>query len=423
MAHIVIVGGGLGGASLALLLARDTTHDISLIEQAVLASDTLPDTPSYDARSTAIALGSAEILAGLGVWQTLAGLAAPIRHIQVSHEGRFGAARLDAAGENVAALGFVAENRHLGFALLRALRQTRVAVHAPARLAEVTRVGDGWTLAMHTHAHNADFPAQHLSGEARQAGDQLLDADLLIVADGVQSSLRESLGIAVNEHSYGATAIVCNVTPRELHQDVAFERFTRDGAIAILPLRDAATEPRCAIVWSVPESQASRLLAASDDAFLAALSAAAGHRLGGFARTGSRSAYPLARVLASEQAVPGAVLLGNAAHLLHPVAGQGFNLTLRDAVALSAELMQAERAQRAVGSLDTLLRYVHRRARDQHLTAGLSHGLPSLFANDMPLLAGARDLGLLAFDLVAPLKREFARQAMGIGVFTGAGSP
>jgi 2-octaprenyl-6-methoxyphenol hydroxylase len=423
MAHIVIVGGGLGGASLALLLARDTTHDISLIEQAVLASDTLPDTPSYDARSTALALGSAEILAGLGAWRTLAGFAAPIRHIQVSHEGHFGAARLDAAEESVAALGFVAENRHLGFALLRALRETRVAVHAPARLAEVTRVGDGWKMVMHSHANDADSRAHRVTTEATQAGEKRLDADLLIVADGVQSSLREALGIAVNEHRYGATAIVCNVTPRSAHDDVAFERFTRDGAIAILPLRDAGAEPRCAIVWSLPEAKAARLLAAGDDEFLAALSAAAGHRLGGFARTGNRSAYPLTRVIAAEQAVPGAVLLGNAAHLLHPVAGQGFNLTLRDAVALSAVLVQAEQAQEAVGSLDTLLRYVARRTRDQHLTAGLSHGLPSLFTSDAPLLGIARDLGLLAFDLVAPLKREFARQAMGIGVFTGAGSP
>src|SRR3970040_668353 len=114
MARIVIVGGGMGGASLALLLAQRTAYDIVLIEQAALAADALPDTPSYDARSTALALGSAEILAAVGAWTTLAPLAAPIRHINVSHQGHFGAARLDAQDEGVAALRFVGENRHLG---------------------------------------------------------------------------------------------------------------------------------------------------------------------------------------------------------------------------------------------------------------------------------------------------------------------
>lgn len=414
MGRIAIIGGGMGGASLALLLAQKTTHDIVLVEQAVLAADTLPETPSYDARSTALALGSAEILAGIGVWGVLKPHAARIAHIQVSHQGHFGAARLDAAEENVAALGFVAENRHLGFALLQALRQTRVTVYAPVRVEKLARksavpvAGSG----------NADEREEQAGWQLTLTGGEALDADLLIVADGVQSDTRAALGIGISEHDYGASAIVCNVTPQESHRDVAYERFTRDGALAMLPLKDR----RCAIVWSLPNVRAEALLAAGDADFLAALNAAAGQRLGGFCKTGVRSAYPLVRTLATEQAFPGAVLLGNAAHLLHPVAGQGFNLTLRDAAALADTLAAAEAGHQRPGDLAVLLRYVAQRAQDQQLTAGLSHGLPQLFANDVALTGAARDFGLLAFDIVAPLKREFARQAMGIGVFNGGAS-
>ncbi len=398
MSRIVIVGGGMGGASLALLLAAKTTHDIVLIEQAALAADTLPDTPSYDARSTALSLGSAEILDGLGVWATLTAHAAPIAHIQISHQGHYGAARLDAHEEGVAALGFVAENRHLGYALLQALRNTRVVVRAPMRATGIVRRGHGFALTL--------------------ADESTLDADLLVIADGAQSLARDALGVGAHTHAYGATAIICNVTPHDPHHNVAYERFTADGALAFLPLTGmSGAMNRCAMVWSMPDAQAKILLAADDQEFLAALAVAAGDRLGGFVQAGVRSAYPLIKTIAMEQAVPGAVLLGNAAHLLHPVAGQGFNLTLRDAVALAAVLADAETPGESAGDLVVLLRYVEARARDQQITTGLSHGLPKIFSQNNPLLAGARDFGLLAFDLCAPLKREFARQAMGIGIF------
>lgn len=404
MARIVIVGGGMGGASLALLLAQKTAHHIMLIEQATLAADTFPDTPSYDARSTALALGSAEILDGIGVWRTLRAYAAPIRHINISHQGRFGAARLDACEERVAALGFVAENRHLGFALLEALHSTRVEVRSPMYITSMVRS---------TPADSA-----HPEWQLTLADDNVVTADLLVIADGVQSGTRAALGVGVSEHDYGAAAVVCNVTPREPHGDVAYERFTADGAVAILPL----TGNRCAIVWSLPAARAREMLATDEISFLVALSDATGNRLGGFSKAGARTSYPLVKVTAGEQVIPGAVLLGNAAHLLHPVAGQGFNLTLRDAVVLSDTLAQADTAGERTDDLAVLMRYAQQRAQDQQLTSALSHGLPSLFGSALPLLAGARDVGLLAFDIVAPLKREFARQAMGIGVFAGGTS-
>lgn len=399
MGRIAIVGGGMAGASLALLLARATTHDIVLVEQAALAGDSLPDTPSYDARSTALSLGSAEQLAAAGAWHLLAPHASPIRHIEVSHQGFPGAARLDAEEEEVAALGFVVENRHLGFALLSALRGTRVRLLAPATIAEAVRTrtegkGSAWQLT--------------LADGRREA------ADLLVVADGAGSRWRAQLGIVSHAHDYGAAAIVCNATPCERPRDRAFERFTVDGALAMLPL----TGGRCAIVWSVPLERADALCALDDMAFAVELSAAAGQRLGGFSTVGERTRYPVVKVVAVEQAVPGAVLLGNAAHLLHPVAGQGFNLTLRDAAALAAVLSEAT-CEAGIADPALLARYEARRLRDQGITGALSHGLPLLFGNADPVLSLARDAGLMAFGLFRPLKREFARQAMGIGVFTG----
>lgn len=403
MNRVVIVGGGMAGASLALLLAQRTACEVVLVEQAVLAADTFPDTPSYDARSTALALGSAEILAALGVWPALKQHAAAIRHIRISHQGRFGAARLAAQDEGVAVLGYVAENRHIGFALLAALRNTAVQIIAPMRVAAATRNAGGFAVEL--------------------ADGRVLAADLLVIADGVNSQLREALGIATTSHHYGATAVVCNVTAGEAHGDVAYERFTDDGALALLPLcAEAGNNPasrRMALVWSAPEARARALLAADDAAFLAALNEAAGHRVGGLVKAGVRTGYPLVKTVAAEQAVPGAVLVGNAAHLLHPVAGQGFNLTLRDLAALADVLADAQQHGEGVGELAVLQRYVAARARDQELTAGLSHRLPQLFGLDGTLLAAGRGLGLLAFDVLAPLKREFARQTMGIGVFSG----
>ncbi|MFZ5723634.1 MAG: 2-octaprenyl-6-methoxyphenyl hydroxylase [Pseudomonadota bacterium] len=405
MSRILIVGGGMAGASLALLLARRTKHDIVLVEQAPLTGGPFPDTPSYDARSTALALGSAEILDALGVWAVLAAHAQPITRIGISHCGRFGSARLEAADEGVAMLGFVAENRHIGHALVAALRNTRVTIRSPMKVAAVARDGA---------AHRVVL-----------ADGESLTADLLVVADGVNSSLRQTLGIAVHSHEYGATALVCNLSTREPHAGMAFERFTDDGAVALLPLvgetsgNRAEDSRRLALVWSVPDARARELLALDERDFIAALDAATGGRLGGVAKTGVRHAYPLVKTVAAEQAVPGAVLVGNAAHLLHPVAGQGFNLTLRDLAALADTLAQAERDGEPVGELRVLQRYVDSRARDQQLTAGLSHRLPQLFGAGNPLLSAGRDFGLFAFDVLAPLKREFARQTMGVGVFTG----
>lgn len=411
MARILIVGGGMAGASLALLLARRTVHAVVLAEQTPLVAGDFPAAPSYDARCSALALGTAEILDALGAWKTLAPCAAPITRIGISHQGHFGSAQIDAADEGVAALGFVAENRHIGHALLSALRATRVELRAPAKVLAVKRAGAVWIV---------DF-----------AGGEKMDVDLLVVADGAQSPLRKVLGILADHHDYGALALVANVSTREPHAGMALERFTRDGAVALLPLpgemqvdgetRVARTagSRRMALVWSSPAARTQQLLALPDKEFLAELNLATGGRLGGIAHVGTRNSYPLVKVIANAQVVPGAVVVGNAAHLLNPVAAQGFNLTLRDLATLTATLVQADAQQEAIGELAVLQRYVDARARDQAITAGLSHGLSGLFGNDNPLLGSGRDLGLLAFDLLAPLKREFARQTMGVGIFTG----
>ncbi|HHJ4328457.1 TPA: FAD-dependent monooxygenase, partial [Klebsiella pneumoniae] len=235
-----------------------------------------------------------------------------------------------------------------------------------------------------------------------------LECDLAVLADGGRSGLREQLGIAVRQHDYRQSALLANISPARAHAGEAFERFTSDGPLALLPMADN----RCTLIWSRAPDDAERLAALPDADFLAELQAAFGYRLGALQRVGSRQLYPLARIEACEQVRAHLVLLGNAAHSLHPVAGQGFNLSLRDARSLADGLLESPAAP---GALATLLAYQARQQQDQALTVGLSDRLPLLFGRGERWLTAARGLGLLALDLLPPARHGFARQAMGLG--------
>jgi 2-octaprenyl-6-methoxyphenol hydroxylase len=386
--NLAIIGGGLVGASLALALqdtARQRGWRIALIEPFAPGSEYQP---SYDARSTALSYGSRLIYERLGLWQSIAQRAEPILQIHVSDRGRFGAARLQAIEEGVPALGYVVENAWIGHCLWQALDADVIEWRCPAEVVGMQPVDDGYRLSL--------------------SDESSLDCDLAILADGGRSGLREQLGINVSSKPYGQSALIANVSPLEAHRGQAFERFTDDGPMAMLPL----TDNRCALVWTRAAADAERLLQASEASFLAELQEAFGYRLGALRQVGARHLYPLSLVEAQEQVRAHLVVLGNAAHSLHPIAGQGYNLSLRDTLALAEVLIDSEAA---LGDFVTLQRYQQRQQLDQHMTVGFSDQVTRLFSNAQPLLTAGRNLGLLGLDLLPPAKRWFARQAMGMG--------
>lgn len=390
---VAIIGGGLVGASLALALqteARRRGWRIVLIEPFAPGEGYQP---SYDARSTALSYGSRLIYESLGVWPAIAEQATAIERIHVSDRGRFAAARLSAAQEQVPALGYVVENAWLGQCLWQALDSEAIQWRCPAQVERMEPTSEGYRLTLDD--------------------ETLIDCSLAILADGGRSSLREQLGITVNQRPYDQTALIANITPSRAHGGEAFERFTESGPLALLPLSDN----RCALVWTHPSREIERLLKLDERTFLAELQQAFGYRLGALEQVGARVPYPLVLVEAAEQVRANLVVLGNAAHSLHPIAGQGFNLSLRDVRALADTLLASTAP---FGDLATLQRYAAIQADDQARTVAFSDQVTRLFSTDQPLLAAGRNLGLLGLELLPPAKRWFARQAMGMGT---RGSP
>lgn len=392
MQSLAIIGGGLVGASLALALqdgARARGWCIHLIEPFEPGHEYQP---SYDARSTALSYGTRLIYQRLGLWERIAERAEPILRIHVSERGSFGAARLDCTREGVEALGYVVENAWIGHCLWQALDDQVVVRHCPA---EVERLEPGAT------GYRLSF-----------TDGQQLECDLTVLADGGRSGLREQLGIQVSRRPYGQTALIANITPGKPHGGLAFERFTEDGPMALLPLQD----DRCALVWTRSQADAARLAQAHEAVFLGELQEAFCYRLGALQQVGARHLYPLTLIEAEEQVRSGLVVLGNAAHSLHPIAGQGYNLSLRDVEALSVALL---RSDAALGDLAVLQEYARRQRFDQRVTVGFSDQVTRLFGDSGRLVAAGRNLGLLGLDLMPAAKRWFARQAMGLGTRAG----
>jgi 2-octaprenyl-6-methoxyphenol hydroxylase len=238
----------------------------------------------------------------------------------------------------------------------------------------------------------------------------------LLVADGANSGLRKQLGVAVEEKSYRQHALIANIASAEKHDHCAFERFTDQGPIAFLPLLPApGGEARTALVWTLTPERANELLTCPEPEFLQALQERFGYRLGRLQHVGERHAYPLSLVQSTEQARNGVVVMGNAAHALHPVAGQGYNLALRDIAALGQELASAEARGVSLGDLSVLQRYCDKQRADQERTVSASDILPSLFMHPDPVLGLARDIGLSGLDILPALKRELVRYAAGVG--------
>lgn len=378
------------GASLARALAGSGLS-VAVVEAV---SRDASDQPSYDDRVIALAWGSRLILESMGCWTSIEPEAEPIRRIHVSDRGHFGFARLDHRDQGVPALGYVVPARTIGRGLLKGIDdQARLDWICPARITDF-RAGPERMLA-----------TLEIGGERRQIG-----ARLLVAADGGDSPVRRRLNLPLQEWSYGHTAVIANLTPGLPHGGVAYERFTDSGPLAMLPM----TEGRCSLVWTQRDEAVQEILRLDDTAFLQRLQGRFGFRLGRLARVGRRSAYPLRLLRVKEMVRPRLVLIGNAAHTLHPVSGQGFNLGLRDVAELARLLVQAKEEHLDPGATAVLERYTVRRADDQRRVALVTDFLARLFINPLPPVRVARNLGLLAMDLIPPVKRGFARRFMGL---------
>ena len=392
--RVAIASGGLVGTSLALALAR-TGVAVTLVE----ASEARPaDETGFGARPIALSQGSRRILDALGVWEAISETVTPITRIHVSDRGHFGFARLDAEDFCVDALGYVIGAAALGKALELALASVdAVRVLRPALVRDIEL--DGPSCVRVSIADDADDGSR-----------STVQASLVVLCDGGRSPLRERLGIRVRERTYGQWAVTARVQTRCAHGGVAYERFTADGPLAVLPMRGQ----HCGLVWSVDTDTSERLLSLGDDAFLRTLTDQFGMRLGGFVSADSRSAFPLSLVTASQVVGDRLAVIGNAANHLHPVAGQGLNLGLRDAAALAEIASASIREGGDPGDAAVLERYADWRRRDQVLVSRATDALVRLFSNRFAPLVLARDIGLLAFDVLPPVKRWFGSHAMGL---------
>jgi 2-octaprenyl-6-methoxyphenol hydroxylase len=387
---VIIAGGGMVGGSLAVALSSLPVR--TLVVEATPPADAAQ--PSYDDRATAISESSRRILEGIGCWSGLAGAAAPIREVHVSERGAFGATRLRAAEQGLASFGHVVENRVLGAAVWDRIRAARgLSAWSPARVTGVVQ----------------DDERVRVRIERDDAGPVEVSARLLVAADGARSPVRGMAGIAHEARDYGQVALIANVTPAIDHGGTAFERFTPSGPLAVLPL----TRGRVTIVWTLSPAEAATNLALDDAGFLAALQAAFGFRLGTFRKTGRRASYPLSLVQAQAWHAGRIVLVGNAAHGIHPVAGQGFNLGLRDAAAL-AELLARQAPAGDPGAAPMLAEYAEWREADRARTVRDTDGLVQVFTSEFAPLRAGRRLGLIGLDLFPPARAAIARRGMGL---------
>jgi 2-octaprenyl-6-methoxyphenol hydroxylase len=389
---VAIVGGGLVGASLAVAL-RGTGLTVAVIEAHAPDSSAQP---SFDDRTTALGNASRRIFESLGLWQELSPAAAPITRIHVSDAGHFGFARLDARELGQVALGFVVPNRVIGRALWAALKSdSATTVHMPARLESLEVAADEVRLSVSEGGQQRDLRAR-----------------LVVAADGAQSLVRDAAGISATVDDYHQVAIVASLRTDQANEGTAYERFTAAGPMALLPLAANGSQSWRTLVWAARPEDADRLMALEDKEFCRQWQDAFGWRAGRAHELGRRSLYPLALSRSAVSTAQRIVLLGNAAQSLHPVAGQGFNLGLRDAADL-AELLVAEGND--AGATPLLARFEEMRAADRDGVIAFTDTLVRAFSSNHPVLARARDAGLLLFDLLPPAKRALSRVSLGFG--------
>jgi 2-octaprenyl-6-methoxyphenol hydroxylase len=401
---VVIAGGGLVGGSLAIALAQIQTNCRVALVEAVPPEST--EQPSFDDRTIALSRGSYRILDQLGIWSHIQDSVWPIEQIHVSQQRRFGTSVIDSDEQGVAELGYVIKSRALGESLWAQIRElSGVETFCPASVTS-TELTDG---KRRVELHSPD-------------GVQTLTTKLLVVADGARSKLRTALGISAEDRDYEQVAVVAKLQIDPEHAGhIAYERFTQEGPLAILPGPDG----HYTVVLARNAESVQTVMEMADDELLTLLQSLFGFRLGRLRRLGKRQAYPLHLVTAADITAERAVVIGNAANGLHPVAAQGFNLGLRDVASLAEILADGFKAglnkgphsqgnDFDPGRNETLQAYTDWRQSDQRRVVKFTDGLIRLFGVPGDAAATARGLSLAAFDILPGAKQELARQTMGL---------
>jgi 2-octaprenyl-6-methoxyphenol hydroxylase len=352
--------------------------------------------PSFDERTTALSNGSRRILETVGVWSGVDSQATPIRKIHVSDQGRFGFARIDAAEQGLSALGYVVANRALGQALWSRLeRNSRLTVFCPAEVSKITAGERAVALELAVAGQKSDS----------------IEAKLVVAADGAKSLVRSLMGVEAQVRDYEQTAVITTLLPQRFHDNVAYERFTPSGPLALLPLDGG----RCTLVLTLAPDAARAALGWSDAEFLAEVQRRFGFRLGRFLKVGHRVPYPLSLTQSERTSAARTVIIGNAAQGLHPVAGMGFNLGLRDVASLAELIAESAAQSRDPGAAELLAEYDAWRASDRGGIIAFTDGLVRVFSNPLSSVSRLRNLALLAFDLLPPAKSALSRLSTGGG--------
>lgn len=402
---LIIIGGGLVGASLACALSQSQPSlRIAIVEAFPFKADDSEYQPAFDARSVALSYTSMQIFEGIDLWSSINKLGvAAIKKIHVSDRGHAGVTRLNADDENVEALGYVVETRVIGKALFDSLKkQKNITLFAPAKLKNFDLDDDCASVSIES------------KDDENEAEIKTLTTKLLVAADGGDSIVRRLSGVRIKQRNYEQSAVIANVATNQPHNNRAFERFTDSGPLALLPMAATETEPhRYSLVWTINSEDQEKVMGWDDETFLLKLKERFGERAGQFIQVSDRHAYPLSLMRAPEHVRERLAIIGNAAHTVHPVAGQGFNLGLRDVAALSQVIVDALNQEQDIGNLSVLKKYADWRQRDHIQTTLATDGLIRLFSNNFLPLAALRNLGLLVVDVVPPLKKVLARHAMG----------
>lgn len=397
---LVVVGGGMVGASFCCALEgalEDNSLSILVIE-AIQPNANSAKQSSFDARSTALSYGTRKFFEGIELWQALGETVSAIHEIQVSDRGRLGSVKIDRDEQNVEALGYVVENKLLGQVLNARLNDSeKINLLCPALVSSVKATEQGMQLVLN-----------------HDATETIVDASLVVLADGGKSPVCEQLGIAQSIERYDQHALIANIVFEKPHQHTAFERFTDTGPLAVLPLQSIDGKNRGSLVWTLSVEQAAQYQELGEEELLILLQERFGYKLGRILEIGETFVYPLSLSIAKEQVRPGLALLGNVAHTLHPVAGQGLNLALRDARALVDVLITARERGEALGEMNMLLEYVASQEADQTITTQFTHNITKLFSSNNDAKVWLRKFGLVSIELMPTLRRGLAERAMGL---------